>query len=100
MSEWTEVRISLRAYASLIPTRLQLDLTYALSSTLILTHTFGPRSSLLVMATTERVDLDSLVTTDPKKAEAIYKSILQGGVCLQPPSFGMLTTARRIEIRG
>lgn len=30
------------------------------------------------MTTTERVDLDSLVAKDPKKAEAIYKSILQG----------------------
>ena len=30
------------------------------------------------MPTTEKVDLDSLAATDPKKAEAIYKSILQG----------------------
>ena len=30
------------------------------------------------MAATEKVDLNSLATTDPKKAEAIYKSILQG----------------------
>jgi hypothetical protein len=74
MSEWTEVRILLRAYASLIPTRLQLDLTCAPPSTLAL----GLPPSLLVMATTERVDLDSLAATDPKKAEAIYKSILQG----------------------
>ena len=57
-----------------IPTRLQLDLTYALPSILILTRTFG----LLVMTTTDKVDLDSLAATDPKKAEAIYKSILQG----------------------
>jgi hypothetical protein len=26
----------------------------------------------------EKADLDSLAATDPKKAEAIYKSILQG----------------------
>jgi len=30
------------------------------------------------MATTEKVDLDSLAATDPKNAEAIYKEILQG----------------------
>ena len=74
MSEWTEVRISLRAYASLIPTRLQLDLTCTPPSTLAL----GLHSLPLVMTTTERVDLDSLAATDPKEAEAIYKSILQG----------------------
>ena len=33
------------------------------------------------MTTTEKVDLDSLAGSDPKKAEAIYKSILQGSVC-------------------
>ena len=39
-----------------------------------------PRSTLhaLVMATTEKVDIDSPAATDPKKAEAIYKSILRG----------------------
>ena len=58
----------------MIPTRLQLDLTYALPSTLAP----GLRSSLLVMTTTEKADLGSLAATDPKKAEAIYKSILQG----------------------
>jgi hypothetical protein len=30
------------------------------------------------MATKEKLDLDSLATTDPKKVEAIYKNILQG----------------------
>ena len=30
------------------------------------------------MATTEKVDLDSLAAADPKKAEAIYKNILKG----------------------
>jgi len=52
------------------------------------------------MATTEKVDLDSLVAADPKKAEAIYKSILQGGVGPQPASVWVLSSARRIEIRG
>lgn len=30
------------------------------------------------MATTEKADFDSLAATDPEKAEAIYKAILQG----------------------
>ena len=46
------------------------------------------RSPPLVMATTERVDLDSLAGTDPKKAEAIYKSILQGSVACTCISVG------------
>ena len=46
----------------------------------LLTYTFGPYSSTLFMATKleDKVDPDSLAATDPKKAEAIYKSILQG----------------------
>lgn len=46
--------------------------------TLISTPALGLRSSLLAMTTIEKVDLDSLAGSDPKKAEAIYKSILQG----------------------
>ena len=48
------------------------DLTCAPASILI-----SPPSPL-VMVTTEKADLDSLATADPKEAEAIYKSILQG----------------------
>lgn len=48
----------------------------------------------LVMATTEKVDPDSLAATDPKKAEAIYKSILQGSRC-PLASVGMLNNQRR-----
>ena len=75
------MRISLRAYASLIPTRLQPDLTCVLPSTLISIPALSLHSSPLTMSTAEKVDLDSLAATDPKKAEAIYKSILQGRCC-------------------
>ena len=40
------------------------------------------------MATAGKVDLDSLAATDPKKAEAIYKDILQGDI-LQPVVFSV-----------
>ena len=46
--------------------------------TLISTPALGLRSSLLAMTTIEKVDLDSLAGSDPKQAEAMYKSILQG----------------------
>ena len=40
------------------------------------------------MTTTKKVDVDSLAATDPKKAEAIYKSILQGSITLDKHPFG------------
>jgi len=40
------------------------------------------------MATTERVDLDSLAGSDPKKAEAIYKGILKGSMFPNEPLLG------------
>jgi len=39
------------------------------------------------MTTTEKVNPDSLAGSDPKKAEAIYKTILQGAVV---PSFALV----------
>ena len=54
------------------------DLTYALDPIFIPTFILLLSPSPLVMVATEKADLDSLATTDPKKAEAIYKSILQG----------------------
>jgi len=47
-------------------------------SALISILTLSLRPSPLVMTTTERADLESLAGSDPKKAEAIYKSILKG----------------------
>ena len=61
--------------------------------TLISTPALGLCSSPLAMTTTERVDLDSLAGSDPKKAEAIYKSILQGMSVFQM-SIGMWNEQR------
>lgn len=47
------------------------------------------------MATTERVKLDSMAGSDPKKAEAIYKSILQGAVARFSASVGVLNDRLR-----
>ena len=47
------------------------------------------------MTTTERVNLDSLAGSDPKKAEAIYKSILQGVVASFSSSVGVLNDRLR-----
>ena len=55
-----------------------LDLTCVLASILIPTLTLRLIPSPLVMVATDKVDPDSLAATDPKQAEAIYKSILQG----------------------
>ena len=87
-----------RAYASSIPTRLQLDLFHPPPSVLTSILTLSPRPSPLVMATTEKIDLDSLAGSDPKKAEAIYKSILQGVIFRSPAFVGVAETTSRIEI--
>ena len=74
-----------------VSTRLALT-SILLTPTSLLVRTLGPRSSPFIMATTEKVDLDALAASDPKKAEQIYKNILQGlqtGVTV----FGHLMTA-------
>ena len=67
----------------LIPTRLQLDLTCTLPSTPISVLTLPLRPSLLVMA-----------MTDPKKAETVYKSIIQGVNGREYASVGILHEQR------
>ena len=53
------------------------------------------RPTPLAMTTTEKVNPDSLAGSDPKKAEAIYKSILQGAVARFSASVGVLNDRLR-----